>query len=78
MKHIEPEWAREKEITAQFALSRMILFNLRKAGKIRTLSLRGEGKLYGARLWNLASVREYLAAQEAAEPQPEGEAAARP
>ena len=67
----EPEWAREKQITAQFALSHMILFNLRKAGKIRTLSLRGEGKQYGARLFNIASVREYLAAQEAAELQPE-------
>jgi hypothetical protein len=67
----DPEWAREKQITAQFALSHMILFSLRKAGKIRTVSLRSEGAKYGARLFNVASVREYLAKQEAAEPQQE-------
>ncbi|WP_367872340.1 hypothetical protein [Luteolibacter sp. Populi] len=44
----------------------MILFNLRKAGKIRTVSLRAEGAQYGARLFNVASIREYIAAQEAA------------
>ena len=65
MKHLaDPEWAREKQITAQFGLSHMILFNLRKAGKIRTLSLRAEGKKYGSRLFNVASIREYIAQQE--------------
>lgn len=48
-------------------MSHMILFNLRKAGKIRSISLKGEGKQYGARLFNVASIREYLAAQEARE-----------
>lgn len=74
-KHItqskqEVEWAREKQITAQFALTHSILYHLRKEGKIRTLSLRGEGKQYGARLFNVASVREYLANQEAMEVKP--------
>ena len=69
---IEPIWAREKQITAQFALSHMILFNLRKQGEIRTLSLRGEGKKYGARLFNVASVQAYLARQEALETSREG------
>ena len=62
-----PEWAREKQITAQFGLTKMILFNLRKAGKIRTVSLRAEGAQYGARLFNVASIREYIAAQETLE-----------
>jgi hypothetical protein len=66
-KLTDPEWAREKPITAQFGLSHMILFNLRKQGEIRSISLRGEGKQYGARLFNIASVREYLARQEARE-----------
>ena len=61
------EWAREKQITAQFGLTHMILYNLRREGRIRTLSLRDEGKLYGARLFNVASVREHLAKQEAME-----------
>jgi len=68
----DPEWAREKQISAQFALSHMILFNLRKQGEIRSISLRGEGKQYGARLFNVASVREYIARQEARELQAGG------
>ena len=66
----EVEWAREKQITAQFGLTHMILYTLRKEGKIRTLSLRGEGKQYGARLYNVASIRQYLAEQEAKEVKP--------
>ena len=70
MTHLaDPEWAREKQITARFGLSHMILFNLRKAGSIRTLSTRGEGKKYGARLFNIESVRDYLARQEERETQ---------
>lgn len=61
------EWLREKEVTARFGLSHMILFNLRKAGSIRSVSLKGEGKQYGARIFNVASIHEYLAAQEARE-----------
>lgn len=64
---ITAEWAREKQITARFGLTHMILYSLRKAGRIRTVSLR-EGKAkQGARLYNVESVREYLADREAAE-----------
>lgn len=66
----DAEWAREKQITAQFGLTHMILYTLRREGKIRTLSLRGEGKQYGARLYNVASIREFLAEQEAKEVKP--------
>ena len=61
------DWAREKQITARYGLSHMILFSLRKAGKIRTVSLKGEGKKYGARLYNVASIEAFLASQEALE-----------
>lgn len=64
---VHPEWAGEKYLTANFGLSHMSLFNLRKAGKIRSLSTKGEGQKYGARLFNVASVRTYLEAQEALE-----------
>ena len=66
-KHNKAEWAREKQITTQFGLTHTILYRLRREGRIRTLSLRDEGKRYGARLFNVASVREYLATQEAKE-----------
>ena len=45
----------------------MILYGLRKAGKIRSVSLKGEGKQYGARLFNVASIEAFLASQEALE-----------
>ena len=62
--HTQIDWAREKQITARYGLTHMILFSLRKAGKIRTVSLKGEGKKYGARLFNVASIEAYLASQE--------------
>mgnify|MGYP003649217733 CR=1 FL=1 len=62
-----PEWADEKFISEIFGLTHTPLFNLRKAGKIRSLSTRGEGQKYGKRLFNVASVRAFLAAQEARE-----------
>jgi hypothetical protein len=61
------EWAREKQITAQFGLTHTILYNLRKEGKIRTISLREEGKKYGARLYHVASIHEYMASMETRE-----------
>jgi hypothetical protein len=61
------EWAREKQITARFGLTHMILFTLRKAGKIRSISLQEEGKSQGARLFNVASIEAYFASLEARE-----------
>lgn len=60
----EPEWADEKYITPTFGLTHTPLFNLRKAGKIRSLSLKGEGQKYGKRLYHIGSVRDFLAGQE--------------
>lgn len=73
MEILQPpiEWAREKQITARFGLSHMILFKLRKAGRIRTVSLQEQGKKYGARLYNVASIESYLAEQEAREAGPD-------
>ena len=62
----EPEWAREKFVTENYGLTHTILYNLRLGKKIRSVSLRGEGKKYGARLYHVGSIREYLANQEAA------------
>jgi hypothetical protein len=64
---IDPEYADEKFVTRNFGLTHTPLFNLRKAGKIRSLSLRGEGQKYGKRLFHIGSIREFLAAQESRE-----------
>jgi DNA-binding Xre family transcriptional regulator len=63
----EPEWAREKEITARFGLTHNILYSLRREGKIRSVSLREEGKKYGARLYHVESICQFLASMEARE-----------
>ncbi|MGJ8642181.1 MAG: hypothetical protein ACSHX9_02135 [Luteolibacter sp.] len=60
----EPEWADEKYITHHKGLTHTPLFNLRKAGEIRSLSTATEGKKYGKRLYHVGSVNDYLARQE--------------
>lgn len=67
IKNDAPEWADEKFVTRHFGLTHTPLFNLRKAGKIRSCSLRGEGQKYGKRLFHIGSIREFLAAQESRE-----------
>jgi len=59
-----PEWADEKTITRLFGLTHTPLFNLRKAGKIRSVSTAHGGATYGKRLFNVQSVRDFFEAQE--------------
>ena len=63
----EPEWGDEKVIFRCFGLTRTPLFNLRKAGKIRSVSTAHGGATYGKRLFHIQSVRDFLEAQEIAE-----------
>ncbi len=60
----EPEWCDEKTITRLFGITHTPLFNLRKAGKIRSVSTAVDGAKYGKRLYLLQSVRDFLEAQE--------------
>lgn len=63
----EPELARETYVSARFRMSHMILYGLRKRGEIRSVSLRSDGAKYGARLFHVGSIRDYLERQEAKE-----------
>jgi hypothetical protein len=63
------EWADEKAITATFGITHTPLYNLRKSGAIRSLSLRGEGQKYGKRLYNVPSIVAHLAKLESRESQ---------
>jgi hypothetical protein len=60
----EPEWGDEKLITRLFGITHTPLFNLRKAGKIRSVSTAYGGATYGKRLYLLQSVRDFLEQQE--------------
>jgi hypothetical protein len=62
-----PEWADERLITSIFGLGRTPLYNLRRAGKIRSVSTKTDGAKYGKRLFHVASIREFLAQQEQSE-----------
>ncbi len=64
---VDPEWADEKFVTRTFGITHTPLFNLRKAGTIRSLSLKNEGATYGKRLYHIPSLRAFLATCEAAE-----------
>ena len=68
MDHInDPEWADEKYVTRKFGITHTPIYTLRKAGRIRSVSLRCDGQKYGKRLYHIGSIREFLAAQEAGE-----------
>ncbi len=66
------EWIDEKNVIRIFGISRTPLYNLRKAGKIRSTSIKTDGASYGKRLYNVASIREFIAACEAKEPTHKG------
>lgn len=66
-QNLVPEWADEKIITQLFGLTHTPLFNLRKAGKIRSISTATDGAKYGKRLFHVQSVRDFLEEQELAE-----------
>jgi hypothetical protein len=64
-----PEWADEKFVTATRGITHTPLFNLRKAGKIRSLSLKVDGATYGKRLYHIPTIDLFLASLETAQAQ---------
>lgn len=69
-----PEWADEKFVTATRGITHTPLFNLRKAGKIRSLSLKVDGAKYGKRLYHIPTIDLFLASLEARDIQTEAAA----
>lgn len=56
----QPEFADHKQAYALFGLTRSHLYQLWGEGKIRSVSLRQPGKIKGRRLFDCASIREFL------------------
>jgi hypothetical protein len=56
------EFAGHAAITAMFGIGRTHLFNLDKAGLIKSVALRQRGKLRGRRLYVVESIRALLLA----------------
>ena len=55
-----PEFADHRTARALFGLSRSYLYNLASERKIRSVSLRKPGAIKGRRLFDCASIREFL------------------
>jgi hypothetical protein len=60
LKTTHPHWADEKYVTRNYGITHTPLFNLRKSGAIRSLSLKAEGASYGKRLYSIPSIETYL------------------
>jgi hypothetical protein len=60
--NLYPEFAGHAKMRELFDLSRTHLYRLSSEGKIRSVSLRERGKTRGRRLYDVQSVRDFLAA----------------
>jgi len=58
---IETEWARAKQIGAQFGIGRSTLDRLAKEGRIESRVIKLSGARKGTRLFSVQSIRELLA-----------------
>lgn len=57
------EFGRDKDADAIFSLKRGTLRNLHAQGKIHGVLLRVCGQKSGVRLWDMASIRDYIRSQ---------------
>lgn len=55
-----PEWLRIPAAVARFGISRTKLYQLAKAGKVRSVALTEEGQHKATRLFHADSLRRYI------------------
>jgi hypothetical protein len=60
---VDPEFVDWQGLQACFSIKRSLAYQLLRDGKIKAVSLRRDGKDRGKRLFNVASVREFLRKQ---------------
>lgn len=59
----QPEFGRVADVTRHFGIKRGTLYNLRRDGKVRGVLLRVRGQKSGVRLFDMASVRDFIQSQ---------------
>ncbi|MGA2543600.1 MAG: hypothetical protein ABSG78_18780 [Verrucomicrobiota bacterium] len=64
---IGPEFGRAADVQRQFGVKRGTAYNLLALGKIKGVLLRVRGQKSGVRLFDMASVRDYIHAEMAHE-----------
>lgn len=63
----QPEFGRAADVARMFGLKRGTLYNLLQDGKIRGVLLRVRGRKSGVRLFDLDSIRQFIAQSMAEE-----------
>lgn len=58
--HATPEFGRTKDVERMFGLKRGTLYNLFEERKVRGCLLRVRGEKSGVRLWDIASIRQFV------------------
>jgi len=61
----EPEFGRQRDVQFKYGIKRGTLYNLLNDGKIKGVLLRVRGQKSGVRLFDMASIRSYVAQQMA-------------
>jgi hypothetical protein len=56
----KPEFARTRDVEANYGIKRGTLYNLHQDGKIRGYLLRVRGQKSGVRLWDLSSIEQFI------------------
>jgi hypothetical protein len=60
---VMPEFGRTADLGTHFGIRRGTAYNLLLDGKIKGVLLRVKGQKSGIRLWDMASVRDYIRSQ---------------
>lgn len=66
-----PDWGDAKTVREFKGLTRSVLYRLEKEGKIRSTSLRDEGKRQGKKLYCLRSIEAYLSSRATGDHSPD-------
>jgi hypothetical protein len=61
---VRPEFGRTRDVEANYGLKRGTLYNLLEDGKIRGYLLRVRGQKSGVRVWDLASISQFIRSQQ--------------
>ena len=60
---VAPEFGRTPDVEKVFGIKKGTLYNLFEKQKIRGYNLRHTGHVKGVRLWDMASIRDYIYSQ---------------
>ena len=60
---VTPEFGRTPDVERIFGIKKGTLYNLFEQGKIRGVNIRPSGHIKGVRLWDMASIRNYIYSQ---------------